>query len=127
MISEISFCCIIMLFAYYKVYKIIRHHQQQIKASEVSTQRFGQNAINMEKYKRSVATMIYILLLFSLCFIPFTVALPVDFITLSKAGMVTERASIVLVFLSSSLSPVLYFWRMREIWASLKQLLTIHR
>ena len=127
MISEISFCCIIMLFAYYKVYKIIRHHQQQIKASEVSTQRFGQKAINLEKYKRSVATMIYILLLFSVCFIPFTVAVPVDFITRSKAGMVIEKASIVLVFLSSSLSPVLYFWRMREIRASLKQLLTIHR
>ena len=127
MISEISFCCIIMLFAYYKVYKIIRHHQQQIKASEVSTQRFGQNAINLKKLKRSVATMIYILLLFSVCFIPFTVAVPVDFITRSKAGMVIEKASIVLVFLSSSLSPVLYFWRLREIRASLKQLLTIHR
>ena len=127
MVSEISFCYIIILFAYYKVYKIIRHHQQQIKASEVSTQRFGQNAINMEKYKRSVATMIYILLLFSVCFIPFTVALPFDFITRSKAGMVTEKVSVALVFLSSSLSPVLYFWRMREIRASLKQLLTIHR
>ena len=68
MVSDISFCYIIILFAYYKVYKIIRHHQQQIKASEVPTQRFGQNAINMEKYKRSVATRIYILLLFSVCF-----------------------------------------------------------
>ena len=55
-------------------------------------------------------TMIYILLLFSVCFIPFTVAVPVDFITRSKAGMVTEKVSVVLVFLSSSLSPVLYFW-----------------
>ena len=51
MVSDISFCYIIILFAYYKVYKIIRHHQQQIKASEVPTQRFGQNAINMENTK----------------------------------------------------------------------------
>ena len=65
--SQISFCYIIISFAYYKVLKIIRHHQQQIKASEVSSQRFGQNAINLEKYKRSVATMTFILLLFSLC------------------------------------------------------------
>ena len=127
MVSEISFFYVIILFAYYKVYKIIRHHQQQIKASEVSTQRFGQNAINLEKYKRSVTTMIYILLLFSVCFIPFTVAVPVDFITRSKAGMVTVKVSVVLVFLSSSLSPVLYSWRMRDIRAGLKQLLTIHR
>ena len=65
--SQISFCYIIISFAYYKVFKIIRHHQQQIKASEVSSQRFGQNAINHENYKRSVATMTFILLLFSLC------------------------------------------------------------
>ena len=81
----------------------------------------------MEKYKRSVATLIYILLLFSVCFIPFTVALPFDFITRSKAGMVTEKVSVALVLLSSSLSLVLYFWRMRDIRAGLKQLLTIHR
>ena len=65
--SQISFCYIIISFAYYKVFKIIRHHQEQIKASEVSSQRFGQNAINLENYKRSVATMTFILLLFSLC------------------------------------------------------------
>ena len=77
-ITQFSFCYTIVLFAYYKVYKIIRRHEQQIKASEVSAQRFGQNAMNLVKYKRSVATMMYILLLFSLCFSPFAVAAPVD-------------------------------------------------
>ncbi|CAH3163006.1 unnamed protein product [Pocillopora meandrina] len=42
-ITQFSFCYTIVLFAYYKVYKIIRRHEQQIKASEVSAQRFGQN------------------------------------------------------------------------------------
>ena len=126
-ITQFSFCYTIVLFAYYKVYKIIRRHEQQIKASEVSAQRFGQNAINLVKYKRSVATMMYILLLFSLCFTPFAVAAPVDSSTHSKAGMVAGSMSVVLVLLSSSLSPVLYFWRMRDIRNSLKQLLTIHR
>ena len=126
-ITQFSFCYTIVLFAYYKVYKIIRRHEQQIKASEVSAQRFGQNAINVVKYKRSVATMMYILLLFSLCFTPFAVAAPVDSSTHSKAGMVAGSVSVVLVLLSSSLSPVLHFWRMRDIRNSLKQLLTIHR
>ena len=126
-ISQISFGYIIISVAYYRVFKIIRNHQQQIKASEASSQRFGQNAINLKKYKRSVATMIYILLLFSLCFIPLTVAVPVAYSTRSKAGMVAESVSTVLLFLSSSLSPVLYLWRMREIRNGLKQLLTIHR
>ena len=125
--SQISFCYIIISFAYYKVFKIIRHHQQQIKASEVSSQRFGQNAINLEKYKRSVATMTFILLPSFSMFISFAVAVPVDSGTRSKAGMVTENVSIVLVLLSFSLSPVLHFWRMKDIRAGLRQLLAIHR
>ena len=122
--SQISFCYIIISFAYYKVFKIIRHHQEQIKASEVSSQRFGQNAINLEKIRGHHD--IYFIAVFSM-FISFAVAVPVDSSTRSKAGMVTENVSIVLVLLSFSLSPVLHFWRMKDIRAGLRQLLAIHR
>ena len=60
-------------------------------------------------------------------FISLAVAVPVDSSTRSKAGMVTENVYIVLVLLSFSLSPVLYFWRMKDIRAGLRQLLAIHR
>ena len=123
--SQISFCYIIISFAYHKVFKIIRHHQEQIKASgEVSSQRFGQNAINLEKIRGHHD--IYFIAFLSM-FISFAVAVPVDSSTRSKAGMVTENVSIVLVLLSFSLSPVLYFWRMKDIRAGLRQLLAIHR
>ena len=121
-IVNFSFCYVIMSYAYFKVYQIIRRHQLQTQANRKS-QNFGQPAIDLAKYKKSVASMLYIFLLFSMCFLPFSVSSAVALITTAE---VTEKAmniSLVLVFLSSSLNPGLYIWRMRDIRRGLKQLL----
>ena len=57
-------------FACFKVYRIIRHHQQQVQANEIS-RNFGRQAIDLAKYKKSVASMCYIVVLLSFCFIPY--------------------------------------------------------
>ena len=121
-IVNFSFCYVIMSYAYFKVYQIIRRHQLQTQANRKS-QNFGQPAIDLAKYKKSLASMPYIFLLFSMCFLPFSVSNAVALITTAE---VTEKAmniSLVLVFLSSSLNPWLYIWRMRDIRRGLKQLL----
>ena len=98
-IVNFSFCYVIMSYAYFKVYQIIRRHQLQTQANRKS-QNFGQPAIDLAKYKKSVASMLYIFLLFSMCFLPFSVSSAVALITTAE---VTEKAmniSLVLVFLS---------------------------
>ena len=60
----IVLCYLITSFAYYKLYRIIRQHQQQVQGNQ-SSQKFGQPAINLAKYKRSVKSMLYIFALFS--------------------------------------------------------------
>ena len=121
-IAKFSFCYLIISFAYFKVYQIIRRHQLQTQATAIS-QNFGQPAIDLAKYKKSVATMLYIFLLLSMCFLPFFVS---SVLSLLITGEVKESSidlSMVLVFLSSSLNPGLYIWRMRDIRRGLKQLL----
>ncbi|XP_078344962.1 uncharacterized protein LOC144630479 [Oculina patagonica] len=115
-------CYLTTSFAYFKVYRIIRHHQQQVQANETS-QNFGRQAIDLAKYKKSVVSMLHILLLFSLCFVPYIVSAgvfinaPITFET-----NVALRVSFVLLFLSSSLNPGLYIWRMNDIRNGVKQL-----
>ena len=121
-IAKFSFCYLIISFAYFKVYQIIRRHQLQTQAT-VTSQNFDQPAIDLAKYKKSVATMLYIFLLLSMCFLPFFVS---SVLSLLITGEVKESSidlSMVLVFLSSSLNPGLYIWRMRDIRRGLKQLL----
>ena len=125
-ITEMSSCYLITLFAYFKVYRIIRRHQHRIRTRGIS-QKFGRTAINLAKYKKSVATMLCILLLFSFCFLPYIVYIAITFTPASTENLkifLAGNASVVLLFLSSSLNPGLYLWRMRDIRNGLKQLLT---
>ena len=121
-IAKFSFCYVTISFAYFKVYQIIRRHQLQIQANGTS-QNFGQSAIDLEKYKKSVATLLYIFLLFSMCFLPFAISSAVALKTTAQVSKSVISLSLVLVFLSSSLNPGLYIWRMRDIRRGLKQLL----
>ena len=117
-----SFCYLTTSVAYFKVFRIIRQHQIQVQGNQ-SSQNFGQPAINLAKYKKSVVLILYILALFSLCFLPMIVSLAV----LAHLGITLETwaaysVSLVLLFLSSSLNPGLYVWRMNDIRNGVKQL-----
>ena len=110
--------------AYFSVLRIIRHHQQQVKANERSAN-FGQQAINLANYKKSVNTILYILGLFYICFMPYAVCLGL-YVHVMDNGFqelwLANSLSVALLFLSSSLNPCLYVWRMNDVRNAVKQL-----
>ena len=115
-------CYLATTVAYFKVFRIIRRHQQQIRGNQ-SCQSVGQRVIDLAKYKKSVISILYILILFSLSFLPVTVIL---FLIVkwgkSKGTWEPYHVSLVFLFLSSSLNPGLYIWRMRDIRDGVKSL-----
>lgn len=113
-ISMTLFCLLITSVAYFKVLRIIRHHQQQIKAKQRPNN--AQTAINFAKYKKFVKSILFILAVFYSCYLPFTVAVGLMVILkYNRWAILLFTASVALVFLSSSLNPLLYLWRMRDI------------
>jgi len=73
-VTMMLFCYLTTALAYFKVYQAIRRHQHDVKVREPAPN-IGRPGIDLVKYKRSVATILYILLLFSLCFcLPFVVS-----------------------------------------------------
>ena len=113
-ISMTLFCLLITSVAYFKVLRIIRHHQQQIKAKQRPNN--AQTAINFAKYKKFVKSILFILAVFYSCYLPFTVAVGLMVVLkYNRWAILLFTASVALVFLSSSLNPLLYLWRMRDI------------
>ena len=119
----VMFCLSITSVAYFKVYRIIQHHQQQVHSNE-PTQNYGQPAINLAKYKRSVWTILYVLMIFYLTYIPCAV-----FLIFSKSlNKLTHtfyevfNLLIALFLISSSLNPILYYLRMKDISNGVKQI-----
>ncbi|XP_068683202.1 high-affinity lysophosphatidic acid receptor-like [Montipora foliosa] len=122
----IVLCYLITSFAYYKLYRIIRQHQQQVQGNQ-SSQNFGQPAINLAKYKRSVKSMLYIFALFSVTLTPVVVGIA---FVLSRAenlscleAFAVFYVSLSICFLSPSLNPAIYLWRMSEVREGVKSLL----
>ena len=62
-------CFILTPLSYFKVFEIIRQHQQQVHSNQVC-QISHQPAINSSKYKKSTATILYILAVFILGLMP---------------------------------------------------------
>lgn len=117
-------CFVTTSFSYFKVFQIIRRQQRQIQASQTS-QCFTQSIITL-KYKKSVSTVLYILLLFILCYSPHVIYIIVNAsVTKSTAdsSVVCWHVSATLVLMSSSLNPVLYCWRIKEIRDEVKSMM----
>lgn len=114
-------CCVATSVAYFKVFRIIRAHQNHV----YSSQNFNHTAIDLLKYKKSVSTILYILLLFYSCFLPaicfHLLNSVVDFSP--QILFVATDLSVALLLISSSLNPFLCCWRITELRRGVKQLI----
>ena len=129
-IASMSFllaCVIVTSTAYVKVFRIIRNHQQQIQLNCLSRPS-AQPTINVAKYRKSVHTVLYILAIFYVSYSPIFIIFAVSVALGSEYKSLTSSLldlSLMIVFLSSSLNPFLYLWRMNDIRNEIKRLVKI--
>ena len=112
-----ALCFSLTIFAYFKVFRIIREHQSQVQTN--------QNAIDIQKYRKSVFTILYILAIFLLSYVPFVCGL-LAFSIMDDFRAESSSAAIVactaVVFSSSFVNPLLYYWRIKEIRDSVRSI-----
>lgn len=97
-------------FAYFKVFQIIRYHQGRVQTNESN--------FNMRKYKRSIFNILYILAIFILGYVPFlccTIAFHVLPEYRKVYGDLAINVSAALLFSTSVLNPLLYYWRIQDV------------
>ena len=96
-------CFLIMLVAYFKVFRIITLHRRRVLQN-------ANRGINLKKYTKSVYTILSILACFTLCYFPHMVCVIVvgvlENYTEISASLVHLTAT--MLYCSSSLNPVLY-------------------
>ena len=122
-VAFVLLCLSVTSVAYFKVFRIIRRHQQQICSNE-SSPGFSQPAINFAKYKKSVFSILYIVVVFYTGYFPMAITLGLVKVYRKNCNMIFLffYVSIALVFLSSTLNPLLYLWRMKDIRQEVRKL-----
>ena len=108
-------------FCYAKIIWKIRQHQRRVQIiNNHGTLCTDSVALNNARYKKTVSSVLWIQLTLTICYLPLIVTIS---LVSSKAPTSTLYASgiaVTLLFLNSSLNPFLYCWKINEIRAAVK-------
>ena len=108
-------------FCYAKIIWKIRQHQRRVQIiNNHGTLCTDSVALNNARYKKTVSSVLWIQLTLTICYLPLIVTIG---LVSSKAPTSTLYASgiaVTLLFLNSSLNPFLYCWKINEIRAAVK-------
>ena len=104
-------CVITTGLLYCKLYAAVRHHTKQIHALQVQQATQNEDMANAARLKKSSLATFYIYLVYLACY------LPIACVVLAKINSKTALyfTSVTLVYLNSSLNPLIYCWKMKHI------------
>ena len=108
-------CLLICITSYVRIYCFIRRHQLQIHVQQQAVQSSdaGSN-LNVTQLKRSTMNTFVFCLALILCYFPMYVLLTLYGLSI-KDWQTEWEFVFTAVFLNSSINPVLYYWRLREL------------
>lgn len=105
---------------YIKIYVIVRRHLAQIRNQPQGSPN-NRSIFSMQRFKRSALNTFLVYILLLCCYLPYTIILQRFYAGLTISVNVRHLITTI-ILLNSSLNPVLYFWRVREIRTAMKQL-----
>ena len=114
-------CLFGTFFVYFRIYRIVHRHRAQIHAQEVSCRGIA-NLASVERLKKSAVSIFYVYCLFLLCYVPYLSAV-ISLFVKGKRLPVVFNATVTIVYINSTLNPLLYCWRIREIRKAVRQIL----
>ena len=116
----VSFCLVISLASYTKVFRTLRYHQAQVRDQQHPSQT---NALNMVRFRKAVHSALWVQLALVVCYAPmYTVTIVIAYTKkYSLLLVVTWKVAVILLYFNSTLNPFLYCWKISEVRQAVKQ------
>ena len=110
-------CLISSAFFYYKIYVAVRLHRNHDEVLQVQQEaQNGEVAANNARQRKSAVATFYVYLVFLACYLPYVCTVVVYSISGESNLLKTlNKYTMTLVFLNSTLNPLIYCWTMRHI------------
>ena len=119
-VASISLCVVISTTCYIKIYFVLRLQQRIVHAIFSQAQPNESSPLHIEKYKKTVSSALWIHFTLLVCYLPFGIVSGLKAIT-GETLAVAEGFTATLIFFNSSVNPVLYCWRIREVRQAVKE------
>ena len=110
------------IYCYARIYLVLRNH---IQAQVIPQgQPNGISPLSLSRYKKTVSTALWVFAAQMICYIPFGLVLLVQTMLseITELVVIFSFFAITLVYLNSSLNPLLYYWKIREVRHAVKEI-----
>ena len=125
LVSVESVCYLTTALFYFKIYLAVRHHSNQIHVlqAQLAQNNEGDMANAARERKAAVGTF-YVYLVFLICYLPST-CFSIIHRSAGPSTMLLQFAlyANTLIFLNSSLNPLIYSWKMRHVRHAVMEIL----
>ena len=114
-------CIILVTMVYIRIYLAVIRHKNQIQVQQVA---HGDQLANLSSLIKSTVGIFYVYFVFLVCYLPYLISLVAT--KMNGPSIVLKGCSVfslTLVFLNSSLNPVIYCWKMKHIGRAVMKIL----
>ena len=116
MYTSILSCIVTSTFCYIKIYVTISHHRARIQEETHQHPNGGGPLLNIARYKKTVSIALWVQMTLLACYVPYGI---ISIFALSGLRSPTFDlawdVTLTLLFLNSTLNPLLYNWKIRHL------------
>ena len=123
-IGFILLCFVISVFSYTRIFIKLRQHKAQVHGNIFQDQAHGGGVpLNIARYKKTVSSIAWVQFSLAACYFPYLISALVIIIN-GWRGInlnIVWTSAMTLVYFNSSLNPILYCWKIKEVRQSVKE------
>ena len=117
----IPVCLVISVFSYTKIFITLRHNRSQVQNHVHQEQHSQTSRLNTKRYRKAVSSALWVQSALVFCYLPYAIAgVLMTKNEQSSTINIVRDLSVTLVFLNSSLNPILFCWKIREVRQAVK-------
>ena len=130
LVLEITVCLITSFSCHIRIFFRLRHQQIQVHNNSPH-QEIQTIPLNLSRYRKTVSIAVLLLLTFVFCYLPYLL-----FVQFARREIENKQSppfyfllysTITLVFVNSSLNPILFCWKIKEVRHAVKDMLRCRR
>ena len=118
-------CLVVIAIFYLKIYLAVKYHTEQTAAMQTSNRGEIDEEMkrNAEKQKKAAVTIFVLYLVLVVCYLPSLIIIGIKLADKKFTSMPLTAFSDFVIFLNSSINPLIYCWRMKHIRHAVKNIL----
>ena len=117
---SILLCVVVSTFCYGKICRTLRVQSIKVRTTVSEGQPNESSRLHVERYKKTVSSALWVHFTLLACYLPYSIVSGLKAIT-GDTFAVAHGFTATLIFFNSSVNPVLYCWRIREVRQAVKE------